>query len=243
MDLVYMIFSVLYGIYYHRVLATGIVERVYGFMPLKTCKMQGANPSKRASSGQGFPQPPDARAEVEKNRKLALRTIRQKLDVVEISKELIALKAIKHLLFTPKLQELLPLYELKTLHGETAVSENNSLQGQHKSHAKPFSRLFDKKTKSIISSSLNQQHPDRTATSKLRLMKGGLGMDQFLTSPKKSLKKVSDRNESASRASSNTNSTSSSQDILAELRRQIEVKIREELGRIPSETATKEAVS
>jgi hypothetical protein len=234
MDLIYLIFSVLYGFYYHGVLAAGIVERVYNLMPLKTIKTQGTRLPRGTNSSQVFPQSPNVRAEAEKYRKIALRTINHKLDIVEISKELIALKAIKHLLFNPKLQELLPLYELKTLHNEIEVSEKNSLQADHQPIAKATSKFSGMRKKSNNSSSFNQQHSGKVATSKFGLTQRIIGIDNSLSGFKNSLKKVSDETKSLRRADSYTNSTSSRQDILAMLRRQIEVKIREELGEVSS---------
>ena len=114
-DLVYLLFAFFYGFYHQHHFKAGLVERIYGFEPQSKSKSQKPTSMGEKKIHPNFHRPNSDPSLVHKLRKEAEKSVESKLDIIQISKELLAVKALAHLLLSSEIRDLLPMFELKVL--------------------------------------------------------------------------------------------------------------------------------
>jgi hypothetical protein len=228
-DIIYLLFSVLYGLYYHKALKAGLVESIYGLKPSQSNRVQAADPRSKQPP-LSFSQPSGGHEHQEQLRLKALKTIDKKLDIVQLSRELSAVRALAQLLFSSETQKLLPLYELEciqsdALNSEAQSGQDSSLTGKYGKGNPPAEKppLFQDTTKSLALKSRStkkvllheQSTPARNATPALHQNEpqakdmGGDPSEGFPTD----------------------------QNLLSTLRHLIECKIKESFEKVPAQNA------
>ncbi len=152
-DIVYLIFAFFYGIYHQYHFRTGLADRIYGFRPQSAVhKPQKVRPDSEKISNRIFHMPNISSQDMLELRKQAAKSVEAKLDVVQISKELLALKALAHLLMSSETIELLPLFELKVLKDSQTSAKHIQAQEPSANTRNPQSSMISVKQPNLDSS-------------------------------------------------------------------------------------------
>ncbi len=114
-DIIYLLFSFIYGFYYQRALKANLVESIYNLKPVQSSQVKAIDTRSKDQPAVNLSHPVGDQSQREKMRQDAMKEINRKLDIVQLSKELSALRALIHLLFPSETLTLLPLFELKCI--------------------------------------------------------------------------------------------------------------------------------